>query len=494
MTKYLPNDYILLISLGFGLVLFSLNEADTDLFGHLMYGENILQSGSLPALNSYSYTNPDYPWVNHKWLSSLIFASIYRFSGGSGILIFKISIFLLIISLLNSLIKNMHPTVHPVVRYLSLMISAGFLQGGSYPRAHIFTYLFTTLLIWLLYSKLNQKKFGIALFTIFLFWVNLHGGVIAGFGIFYLWILITLLQKTRKPGYSILFWVLTGFLLPIVLIINPYGINLPIQLFTEMLTDKSVIVEWQPLPIFTWDYLIFKILFLALIPISFFWRREIGIFPTVLILITAYLSFRYLRHVPFFGIAAALAFPLPISEYLTKFGSIIYEISDKISNRFMKLHYMLKLFSFSVFLLIMLGPYILKYPDSVNIVLPRGFYPEEHMKWLKENNIKANILNSFNWGKYLTYNLYPNIKVCIDGRFDTAYPETFIIEYFNFFQGNDTSLVFLDKYNHDLILMEANSEITHSLLSHEDWVLLNATEHAALFAKRTWLSKRVVTD
>ena len=95
MTKYLPNDYILLISLGFVLVLFSLNEADTDLFGHLMYGENILQSGSLPALNSYSYTNPDYPWVNHKWLSSLIFASIYRFSGGSGILIFKISIFLL---------------------------------------------------------------------------------------------------------------------------------------------------------------------------------------------------------------------------------------------------------------------------------------------------------------------------------------------------------------------------------------------------------------
>lgn len=251
MTKYFPNDYVLLISLGFGLVLFSLNEADTDLFGHLMYGEDILQSGSLPALNSYSYTNPDYPWVNHKWLSSLIFASIYRFTGGSGILIFKISIFLLIISLLNSLIKNMHPNIHPFVRYLSLMISAGFLQGGSYPRAHIFTYLFTTLLLWLLYSTWNQKKIGVALFTIFLFWVNLHDGVIAGFGIFYLWILIALLQKTKNPNYSKLILSVTGFLLPIALFVNPYGINLPIQLFTEMLTDKSVIVEWQPLPIFT---------------------------------------------------------------------------------------------------------------------------------------------------------------------------------------------------------------------------------------------------
>ena len=494
MIKQFPNDYVLLISLGFGLVLFSLNEADTDLFGHLMYGEEILHSGSLSTLNSYSYTYPDYPWVNHKWLSSLIFASIYRFAGGSGILIFKISIFLIILSILNSLIKNMHPNIHPIVRFLTLMISAGFLQGGSFPRAHIFTYLFTALLLRLIYSNMNQKKLGFTLFTIFLLWVNLHGGVIAGFGIFYLWSMITLLQKEKKPNYSNLILLQTGFLLPIVLVINPYGVDLPVQLFTEMLTDKSVIVEWQPLPIFTWDYLIFKILFLALLPLTFFWKKEIGIFPTVFILITAYLSFRYMRHVPFFGIAATLAYPLPISEYLMKFGGIIIEISDKISNRFMKLHFMIKSVSFTAFLLIMLSMYISKYPDSVNIVLPTGFYPEEHVKWLKENNINANLLNSFNWGKYLTYHLYPNIRVCIDGRFDTAYPESFIKEYFDFFQGNDRSFVFLDKYKHDLILMEANSDVVNRLKSEENWVLLNTTKYAALFANRSWLSKQIETN
>ncbi len=205
MIKYFPNDYVLLISLGFGLVLFSLNEADTDLFGHLTYGDDILHSGSLSTLNSYSYTFPDYPWVNHKWLSSLMFASIYRFTGGSGILTFKISIFLLILSILNSLIKNMHPNIHPTVRFLTLMISAGFLQGGSFPRAHIFTYLFTALLLRLIYSNMNQKKLGFTLFAIFLLWVNLHGGIIAGFGIFYLWSIITLLRKEKNQIIPISF-------------------------------------------------------------------------------------------------------------------------------------------------------------------------------------------------------------------------------------------------------------------------------------------------
>jgi len=494
VTNSISSDYVLIITLGFGLILFSLNEADTDLFGHLTYGKEILSDRSISSVNQYSYTNPDYPWVNHKWLTSLIFASIYRFTGGSGILIFKISIFLLILSFLNSLIKHMHPNLHPIVRFLTLMISAGFLQGGSYPRAHIFTYLFTTLLIWLLYSGEHQKKFGIALFIISVLWVNLHGGVIAGFGIFYLWSIITFFQNSQTSPYSNNFLLLCVLISPVALIINPYGIELPIQLYTELLTDKSFIVEWRPLPIFTWDYLIFKILFLALIPLTFFWKKEIGIFPTVFILITAYLSFRYLRHVPFFGIAAALALPLPISDYLTKFGGTIIEISNKISNRFMKLHLKIKSFSLIVFILIMLTPYISKYPSSVNIVLQSGFYPEEHVKWLKENNIKANLLNSFNWGKYLTYKLYPDIRVCIDGRLDTAYPETFIKEYFDFFYGTDTSLVFLDKYDHDLILMEANSEVTNLLLSEEKWLLINTTKYASLFANKSWLSEQIETN
>ena len=45
--------------------------ADPDLWGHLQFGRDILQSWALATTDPYSFTS-DKPWVNHEWLSEVL--------------------------------------------------------------------------------------------------------------------------------------------------------------------------------------------------------------------------------------------------------------------------------------------------------------------------------------------------------------------------------------------------------------------------------------
>ena len=47
--------------------------ADPDLWGHVRFGQDLLRSGRLSAVDPYSFTS-DRPWVNHEWLSEVVMA------------------------------------------------------------------------------------------------------------------------------------------------------------------------------------------------------------------------------------------------------------------------------------------------------------------------------------------------------------------------------------------------------------------------------------
>src|ERR1017187_5647261 len=45
---------------------FSENTADPDLWGHVLYGEHLLQTGHLARTDPYSWTAPGHEWINHE--------------------------------------------------------------------------------------------------------------------------------------------------------------------------------------------------------------------------------------------------------------------------------------------------------------------------------------------------------------------------------------------------------------------------------------------
>ncbi len=61
---------------------------DPDLWGHVRFGLDLLAMGRLTAVDPYSFTQ-DVPWINHEWLSELLFALAFREGGVVGLLLLK---------------------------------------------------------------------------------------------------------------------------------------------------------------------------------------------------------------------------------------------------------------------------------------------------------------------------------------------------------------------------------------------------------------------
>ena len=61
-------------------------------------------------------------------------------------------------------------------------------------------------------------------------------------------------------------------------------------------------------------------------------------------------------------------------------------------------------------------------------MIPRatfGIFPLKEVEFLKINNIKGNILVPFEMGSYVSYKLYPNNLIYMDGRYEEVYyPDT----------------------------------------------------------------------
>src|SRR4026209_377276 len=62
--------------------------ADADLWGHLLFGRDILQLRGLPSRDAYSFTS-DIPWTNHEWLAEVLSWASYSLGGSVGLVALK---------------------------------------------------------------------------------------------------------------------------------------------------------------------------------------------------------------------------------------------------------------------------------------------------------------------------------------------------------------------------------------------------------------------
>ena len=80
----LPRFLAAIVAATVAAVLLSTTVADSDLWGHVRYGLDILHARGLVA-DRYSFT-ADRPWINHEWLAEVIMAASWtvmcRFSEG----------------------------------------------------------------------------------------------------------------------------------------------------------------------------------------------------------------------------------------------------------------------------------------------------------------------------------------------------------------------------------------------------------------------------
>ena len=79
---------------------FSFVTADTDLWGHIKFGEDLWAAKSLHRFDIYSYTAFGAEWINHEWLAELLMFSMYSTFGSAGLLMGKLFVGFAIIYIL----------------------------------------------------------------------------------------------------------------------------------------------------------------------------------------------------------------------------------------------------------------------------------------------------------------------------------------------------------------------------------------------------------
>ena len=93
------------------------------------------------------------------------------------------------------------------------------------------------------------------------------------------------------------------------------------------------------------------------------------------------------------------------------------------------------------------------------------------------------MFNSYNWGGYLIYELWPEYPVYIDGRTD-LYEDDFMRRYVQVVSAGDKWSQILDEDGVNLILIEQNSTLTKFLKRDAVWQEIYEDEIAVIFARK----------
>lgn len=421
---------------------------DVDFWGHLFFGRQIVETKNIPKTDSYSYTAYGNKWVNHEWLSEVIFYSAYKKSGDKGLIFLKVILGIITGGFLFSTMLVYSSNYKTLFIIYLFELSLVFL-GASF-RPQIFTYLYLSIfgLLIHLYRKTGKLPFLILMFPTMVLWSNSHGGFVVGLAI----ALILLLEKYNRKHLFII------IALPVASLITPYHFNLWNAIFraiTNPLTAKYI-TEWGKFTMSDFPILGYLFVFIAIISavsslIYLFQKKYLSF---LVILISILFASKYSRHIPVFAIISA-PFLVPFFESIKKRSTIMILT-------------ILAFFPFFLLLFITLKNPSLEITDN-------GRFPSNAVNFLKEKKLSGNIFNEFNWGEYLIWQLYPQCKVAIDGRYDTVYPVSFLKNYF------DSALCGIDMpANTDFLLLNPGRKI-----DEKKWKEIYRDAFSVLYSKKT---------
>ncbi len=464
----------------FALYQFSYIFADPDLWGHLTFGGDIVSAGAIHATDPYSYTARGHRWINHEWLTEVLFHSLYRLTNNTmPLLVFKLALgFFILVLLSNEVLKGKTGIriyfLYAVIFFLAVsVIAPAFMM-----RPHLMTLLFLTLMILALYQYKDGHFHALARVPlIILAWVNCHGGVVAGLGLFGLFIIIELLRFLREGDKRWRWLVLYGGLACGAALINPYGYKLWL-FFVESLGKDRPIGEWAPVNLLDGSHWQFKLLAIAFVA-TLFTRTKKRLWEVVLIGFALIYGFKHQRHTV---LAAILLIP-----YLHRQGEAVWERWQWPPVRFEMTAVMRHGLRGALILFIGWQAFNIHSAHKLNgyqVLVEPHVYPTHLARFMNDNGIHGNLVVPFDWGEYFIWK-QPESKVSIDGRFRTVYPEEIIELNWRFQQGEPGGDPLLTRFPTDAIIIRRRDGPQKQLDTSLHWEKIYQDPLSALYIPRT---------
>lgn len=475
-----------------------------DLGRHLANGReffNLLENkqGPAPILNSnfYSYTHPNFLFLNHHWASGVIFYIILSTFGFVGLNIFSIliSFSTLGIFLYIAIKKSNIFIAAPIAFFLMPMLA---LRNEARPE--IFSYLFISLFFLLLIKyKDNPEKYKILYIFPFLIllWVNLHIYFIFGFFLIILFIADGLYLKIKNRNY-IKRLVIILLLSIIASIFNPahiWGLLYPFNIFKNYgmtVTENLPLITAFGLNLLNKatliTFLITLILFTILFTTILVKKDKKNLYANIIIIsIFGAMTWMMVRNIKIYALFSIPILSISIKELLPGINKKYITGKKQI---------------ISFFIIVIITTLFINKNFILKSTKEFGINPlktgEDASNFIIKNNIKGPLFNDYDTGGYIDFYLFPIIKPFVDNR-PEAYPADFFQEeYLPLLNKEESWDILSEKYNFNAILMHAqkkyfiNDGFIKRRIQDSEWIPVLKNDYHIIFLKNNDVNADII--
>jgi len=486
-----PVAWLLLLLL-FGMVTRPI--FDPDLGWHIRAGMDFWKNHWVAYTDPYSWTMPNWKWVDHEWLTDALLAPWYRLTASIGTSL----VYGALVTATFLIATSLRPT-RIASKVLSALIAglAGLVVIGA--RQQMVTLFGLALLLWIFYRYREGKIRHLWwLPLMFLLWANMHGGFIAGFlalgvigvvEIIKTWLYHARQLPLARLSEPVMSWgqirhcVIVVLLCVAATFINPYGFDLYRDIYLT-LSDKFVlasILEWQKVTLLStqgWNFLAYLILLAAVLVLTY---RRIEPTRWALMIVFLYLALEHWRHLPFFMLISIGLMAELIDQYA---GPLLDYLQRN-----------------TLLLVALVGAIVPIMRDRYHDVITRGLdfegnfiaqgMPIQAIDWLKSHpdQIGKRMYNLYGWGGLIIWQ-FPEQKVFIDGRMpywrDSSHWPFYDHQMIN--MGGSQAPGLLQHYDVDWMLIPADQPLDRTLFSNPDWQAVYNDDIAVIYTRKDVLT------
>ena len=442
--------------------------ADVDLWGHLRFGLDILQTRGLEAADPYSFTS-DRPWINHEWLSEVAIAVAWKIAGAPGLIVLKLACIVAALALMASTLREQAVTRRPAMMLLGLTL-AGILPRATQVRPQLFSVLLFAALIWsIVRAGRGSSRRLLWTIPILALWANLHGGWLVGVatvGLFCAGEAWARGRVTKAPSHVLAPLLIAGLATASTLL-NPYGVGLWAFLLETVRFGREGIGEWGP----AWrerPAMIVWTCFAVLTAMAMRARvrpsndqapddRHRGNPAWLAIpILWGLAALRVSRLDAFFAMSVIGLMPGPLVSLLNRraAASQALSVSWKLGA------------AAAALVLVLCTPTSRKAFTCIGI---HPTWPEPRVvDLMRERRLGGRVVTFFDWGEYAIWNMPLGMKVSMDGRRETVYSERTVASHLQLYLGTERGLSYLRELNADYIWLP-NGLPVEDLLTQRGW-------------------------
>jgi len=374
---------------------FSPEIADTDFWWHLKTGQYVVDNRAMPAPDPFAFTTAGageaYPGeaitrhfnLTHEWLAQVAFYLVYRACGFGGVVLFRALLLAAFCGLIGLVAWRRCGGF-----YRSL--AAAFATAGMSIRFALDRpYLITFLLLAGIIAILEYRRWLWLLPPLFLIWANCHGGFFLGWLVLAAYCAEALWQRAgdarRVCAVSAVSILISGA--------NPNGFRiLQVLLYYRSSSLTKNLLEWAPPPWLALNEFTFLWVAAALLMLGA-WKR-VRVVDWILFVAFAAAAFGAQRNTILVGLIA----PIAIVTYLPWKRALP------------------PLVPFGVSTVLIVAGMVASWGSAFQLRAAEWRFPSGAADFLLAHHVTGPIFNTYEYGGYLIWRLWPAERVFIDGR------------------------------------------------------------------------------